>query len=95
MHVQTMEKLMESLNEASLAHKNSIEGGRLLMFGFRSRVNQDKLTCQDPSEAKAKYRRLGMELLRLITGNATADDDDDGCVNEDGAWCWKDDCRGM
>ncbi|CAG8681807.1 11391_t:CDS:10, partial [Acaulospora morrowiae] len=66
-HARAMEKLMPWINDASQAHKDSLE------------------------EMKRQYRQVSFALLRLITGKSVGEGNE--CVNEDGAWCWKDGCN--
>ncbi|KAK9766271.1 hypothetical protein K7432_004763 [Basidiobolus ranarum] len=42
------------------------------------------------TEMKNKYRAASLGLLRIITGTKAGSTD---CVNEDGAWCWREDCK--
>ncbi|ORX89579.1 hypothetical protein K493DRAFT_318594 [Basidiobolus meristosporus CBS 931.73] len=42
------------------------------------------------TEFKNKYRSVSLGLLRIITGAKTGSLD---CVNEEGAWCWREDCK--
>ncbi|CAG8590116.1 2465_t:CDS:10 [Ambispora leptoticha] len=62
-----MEKLMPYVNEASTAHKDSM------------------------NESQRQYRRIGFDLLRLVTGHNVGDGNE--CINEEGAWCWRDGCQ--
>ncbi|RKP12700.1 hypothetical protein BJ684DRAFT_16841 [Piptocephalis cylindrospora] len=40
-------------------------------------------------ESKQRYRKLGMGLLRLISGSS---EDEEHLLTEEGIWCWRDGC---
>ncbi|CAG8802434.1 14712_t:CDS:2, partial [Dentiscutata erythropus] len=66
-HARAMEKSMPWINEASQAHKDSL------------------------NEMQNQYRRVSYALLKLITGYDAGEDCE--CINDEGAWCWRDGCN--
>ena len=47
---------------------------------------------QAVNETKTQYKKHALNLLRLITGS---DEAHDQSVNEEGVWCWRDECEGI